>query len=111
MQPRYPVLLGLPVPLGTLTPELAKLNHSSLDKASQVFTLFRTWLREQFAQLGHSEHADTLAMQVLYFSQGVATLASAFKDERLVRQEVQRMYEWLDSLSRKGDRSNVHHLA
>lgn len=98
-------------PVGTLTAELAKLNHASLDEASKVFTLFRTWLREQFIQLGHAEDADTLAMQVLAFSQGVATLASAFKDERFVRQEVQRMCEWLDSLSKQVDQPNVHHPA
>ncbi|MDI5985424.1 TetR/AcrR family transcriptional regulator [Halomonas sp. M4R5S39] len=98
-------------PVGTLTAELAKLNHASLDEASKVFTLFRTWLREQFIQLGHAEDADTLAMQVLAFSQGVAALASAFKDERFVRQEVQRMCAWLDSLSKQGGQPNVHHPA
>lgn len=98
-------------PVGTLTAELAKLNHASLDEANKVFTLFRAWLREQFIQLGHPQDADTLAMQVLAFSQGVATLASAFKDERFVRQEVQRMCEWLDSLSTQGDQSDVHHPA
>jgi AcrR family transcriptional regulator len=36
-------------PVGTLTTELAKLEHPMLDRAGCVMTLFRDWLREQFA--------------------------------------------------------------
>ncbi|GAT69462.1 transcriptional regulator [Planomonospora sphaerica] len=65
-------------PVGTLTTELAKPGHPSLEAAGGLFALSRTWLREQFAQLGYGEQADELAMHVLAFSQGVATLAHAF---------------------------------
>jgi len=50
------LLYGCPV--GTLTAELAKLNHLSLEKANQVFTLFRDWLRTQFIQLGCRNNAN-----------------------------------------------------
>ncbi|GAA3155325.1 TetR/AcrR family transcriptional regulator [Planomonospora alba] len=86
-------------PVGTLTTELAKLGHPALDEASGLFTLFRTWLREQFTQLGHPAQADALAMHVLAFSQGVATLAHAFRDEDFIRREVQRMHDWLSAYS------------
>jgi TetR/AcrR family transcriptional repressor of nem operon len=84
-------------PIGTLTTELAKLSHPSQDEANRLFTLFRTWLRRQFALLGRKTDADALAMHLLARSQGVATLAAAFHDEKFIRQEVRQMNAWLDS--------------
>ncbi|MBL9174825.1 MAG: TetR/AcrR family transcriptional regulator [Verrucomicrobiales bacterium] len=85
-------------PVGTLCTELAKLGHDDLVQASRIFGLFREWLGRQFTDLGLAGHSDALAMQVLAWSQGVATLASAFHDEPFVRAEVRRMEDWLDSL-------------
>lgn len=82
-------------PVGTLCSELVKLEHPSQDNANQIFTLFRVWLRQQFQALGQGEEADALAMHVLAFSQGVATLACAFQDERFIRSEAARLNEWL----------------
>lgn len=86
-------------PVGTLCTELAKLNHASKAEANKVFTLFRVWLRNQFSQLGHTQDADALAMHVLSWSQGVATLGNAFDDCKYVKQEVGKMCDWLDALS------------
>jgi len=86
-------------PVGTLCTELVKLNHASQEEANKVFTLFRTWLRRQFILLGHKKDADALAMHVLAWSQGVATLASTFHDEKFARKEVKQMCEWLDSVT------------
>jgi TetR/AcrR family transcriptional repressor of nem operon len=84
-------------PVGTLCAELAKLDHGSRGEANELLTLFRTWLRNQFASLGCEEDADTLAMHLLARSQGVAALANAFHDETFIRREVQQMYDWLSS--------------
>lgn len=85
-------------PVGTLCNELAKLQHLALPRAGEIFTLFRDWLRREFARLGHAaEKADTLAMELLARSQGVATLASAFRDEAFIRREVAQMHAWLDA--------------
>jgi TetR/AcrR family transcriptional repressor of nem operon len=84
-------------PVGTLCTELAKLNHASQGEANKLFTLFRTWLRRQFVLLGREADADALAMHLLARSQGVATLANAFGDEKFIRQEVEQMCEWLRS--------------
>lgn len=86
-------------PVGTLCTELAKLNHGSRDDANKLFTLFRTWLRRQFAALGRAHDADALAMHLLARSQGVATLANAFHDDKFIRQEVKLMCDWLDSIA------------
>ena len=78
-------------PVGTLCTELAKLNHGSKTLAKKVFTLFRSWLRRQFSLLGHGKEADVLALHVLAWSQGVATMGNAFNDHSYVKQEVARM--------------------
>jgi TetR/AcrR family transcriptional repressor of nem operon len=85
-------------PVGTLCGELGKLAHASQAEAAELFALFRSWLRRQFALLGREADADTLAMHLLARSQGVATLASAFHDDAFIRQEVQQMDDWLRSL-------------
>jgi TetR/AcrR family transcriptional regulator, transcriptional repressor for nem operon len=82
-------------PVGTLRSELAKLGHGAQDEANRLFVLFRDWLREQFTLLGHIDDADTLAMHLLARSQGLATLANAFRDEKFIRREVKAMEEWL----------------
>ena len=84
-------------PVGTLTTELAKLDHPSKPEANRLFTLFRSWLRRQFTLLGRKADADMLAMHLLARSQGIATLAAAFHDEKFIKQEVQQLYTWLDT--------------
>lgn len=84
-------------PVGTLCAELAKMNHASQADANKLFTLFRSWLRRQFTLLGCEVDADALAMHLLARSQGVATLANVFHDEKFIKQEVKQMCEWLDS--------------
>ena len=82
-------------PVGTLCNELAKLQHASRAEANMLFALFRSWLRRQFTLLGRKADADELAMHLLARSQGVATLANAFHDEKFIKQEVNQMCEWL----------------
>lgn len=84
-------------PVGSLCTELSKLDHPSKNNANELLTLFRHWLRRQFEQLAHENDADELAMHLLAFSQGVATLASAFQDEKFIRSEVSRLNQWLAS--------------
>lgn len=86
-------------PVGTLCSEMARLRHSAQQRANRLFTLFRHWLGNQFAELGHGKNADALAMHVLARSQGVATLANTFDDEAFIRQEVQALNQWLDQLA------------
>jgi hypothetical protein len=92
--------------VGTLSTELAKLDHPSLKQANGLFTLFRVWLRKQFALLGRKADADALAMHLLARSQGVAVLANAFRDKSFVQQEVRQLCEWLESCARKPATSN-----
>ena len=82
-------------PVGTLCSELAKLDHAAQGDAAGLFSVFRTWLSRQFAALGRETDADALALHVLMRSQGVATLATAFRDEDFIRREVADMEAWL----------------
>lgn len=94
-------------PVGTLSTELAKLNHGLQSEANKLFTLFQTWLRRQFTLLGRKADADTLAKHLLARSQGIATLANAFHDEKFIKQEVRQMCAWLKSCAEAApDRAN-----
>ena len=95
-------IMAFGCPVGTLTSELAKLNHTSQPPVNSLFTLFRSWLSEQFILLGHEADADKLAMHILARSQGVAMLANAFHDEKFIREEVEQMCSWLRSLTPGG---------
>ena len=93
-------------PVGTLCAELSKLDHAARNDAAKLFTLFREWLAKQFVTLGHRHNAYRHAMHLLAMSQGVASLATAFRDESYIRDEVGRMRNWLDTLS--NDETGVH---
>jgi TetR/AcrR family transcriptional regulator, transcriptional repressor for nem operon len=82
-------------PAGTLCSELAKLDHPSRSRADELLTLVRTWLSRQFTLLGCPD-ADALALHLLARSRGVATLASTFRDDKFIRDEVAQMCEWLE---------------
>lgn len=86
-------------PVGTLSTELTKLDHSAQGEANALFTLFRNWLRTQFEALSRIEEADALALHLLARSQGAATMAQAFGEEQFLYREVDHMCEWLDQIA------------
>lgn len=86
-------------PVGSLTVELGKLDHPERRHAGEVFELFKRWLAHQFGEMGQKAQAQQYAMRVLAFSQGVATLASTYRDKKFVEYEVERMCEWVQSLA------------
>ncbi|MBA2079371.1 MAG: TetR family transcriptional regulator [Rhodanobacter sp. 68-29] len=86
-------------PVGSLSVELAKLDHPLRPDASAIFQVFRDWLAAQFAALGRAKDADVLAMHVLAFSQGVAVMDNAFRDKAFVQREVERMARWLADIA------------
>lgn len=89
-------------PVGSLSTELAKLNHTAQDEAARIFTLFRAWLRRQFERLGREADADAFAMHLLVRSQGVATLSAAYRDPAFVEREVTSMCAWLSAITEPG---------
>jgi TetR/AcrR family transcriptional regulator, transcriptional repressor for nem operon len=91
-------IMAFGCPVGTLCSELAKLDHVAQGRAAEIFGLFREWLAEQFRDIGASDRAETLAMRLLSWSQGVAVMATAFHDENFIRNEVADIEHWLATL-------------
>lgn len=86
-------------PVGTLNTELSKLNHVAKTRAAELLNLFRDWLAIQFAAAGHVATAQSLALHLLSRSQGIAVLATAYRDENFLRTEVSLLEVWLNNLS------------
>ncbi|WP_417821701.1 TetR/AcrR family transcriptional regulator [Terasakiella sp.] len=94
-------------PLGTLSNELAKLEHSHQSRAKQLFILFQDWLSQQFRALDCGEKSEEFALHILGRSQGAATLATVFQDEALIRKEVDMMLHWAAQVVEKTQKEKV----
>lgn len=90
-------IMNFGCPVGTLTTELAKLNHPAQSRAHDIFKIFKDWLTKQLTALGKSK-PEKYAMTLLARSQGIATLANAFKDEAFVLNEVEDLENWLENI-------------
>jgi AcrR family transcriptional regulator len=91
-------IMAFGCPVGTLCSELAKLDHVAQDRAAEIFGLFRYWLTGQFQALGAGDGAEALALHLLVWSQGIAVMATAFRDESFIRSEVAGIEHWLATL-------------
>lgn len=91
-------IMAFGCPVGTLSSELAKLDHVAQGRASEIFCLFRDWLTNQFHAIGAGGRAEALALHLLARSQGVAVMATAFRDEAFIRREVAEIEHWLATL-------------
>ena len=91
-------IMAFGCPVGTLCSELAKLDHVAQDRAAEIFGLFHDWLAGQFQALGASDRAEAIALHLLVWSQGVAVMATAFRDEAIIRREVAGIEHWLATL-------------
>ena len=61
-----------------------------------MFTLFRDLVGHSNSRCSVARPTPTLlAMHLLARSQGVATLRSAFHNERFIEQEVKEIHDWL----------------
>ena len=90
-------------PLGTLSSELAKLNHQAHGDAARLFERFQQWLSRQFRALGCAGQSDWLAKHLLARSQGIATLANVLADDDYIRQEVEQLYIWLAAVKQQAE--------
>lgn len=91
-------IMAFGCPVGTLCTELAKLDHVAQGRAAEIFGLFRDWLTGQFRLLGAGDDAGAPAMHLLSWSQGVAVMATALRDETFIQSEVAGIENWLATL-------------
>jgi len=96
-------IMAFGCPVGTLSTELAKLDHAAQSRAAEIFGLFRDWLAGQFRLAGQEAGAkgvgaEALALHLLARVQGVAVLANAFRDEAFLCSEVAALERWVRAL-------------
>ncbi len=86
-------------PIGTVCSELNKLKNIHYNNATEMITLFRDWLIEQFVLLGHGkEKAKHYAMHMLTCTQGISVIGQAFTDPAYIRREAQSLKDWLEKI-------------
>ena len=81
-------------PLGTLSSELGKDDSVLHEKSKQAFALLCDWLKKQFDAMGLSR-ANELAIDLLAKMQGVAVMASVFKDAEYIKRSHQEIQNWI----------------
>ena len=90
-------------PVGTLTTELQKLDHSAHKHAVEIFELFKSWITEQLNLLGVADAAEQISLHLLARSQGIATVYNAMKDECFLKAEVELLERWVDEQIEKNN--------
>lgn len=90
-------------PVGTLTTELQKLDHSAHKHAVEIFELFKSWITQQLNWLGVGDDAEQISLHLLARSQGIATVYNAMKDERFLKAEVELLEHWVDEQIEKNN--------
>lgn len=85
-------------PIGSLVTELAKDADELHKKSLEVFELMRSWLNQQFSELG-IQNPNERAMDMLSRMQGVTVIGSAFKDREFMRRNMNEIKSWINSLA------------
>lgn len=89
-------------PLGSFANEMAKAQHPMQAGARQLFDLFHVWLTQEFTRMA-ADRPEYLAMRVLQFSQGAATISNTYRNREFIGEEVARMCAWARSQDRRGN--------
>ena len=83
-------------PVGTVCSELIKLKNINYNDATEMISLFRDWLVDQFVALGYEANkADHLAMHTLTCTQGISLMGQAFKDSDYINREADDLKQWI----------------
>jgi len=89
-------LIQLGCPIGGLSTELAKDEPALQEKSQEIFVLLKSWLSQQFEQLG-LKNGNDLAMDLLAKLQGVSVVACAFSDINFVTRSHTEIKEWINT--------------
>lgn len=85
-------------PVGGLCTELNKGGSQLAKKANGLIRAQLDWLTRQFQQMGRSEEASELALQLLAQLQGATVLAHVFRDSNLYTRQIASIKSWLYEL-------------
>lgn len=86
-------------PVGGLCTELNKSDSPLASQANGLMQAQLDWLSKQFRQLGKSEEASELALQLLALLQGAAVLTHVFNDPNLMTRQIANAKSWLDEIA------------
>lgn len=89
-------LLQSGCPVGSLSTELAKDSDALQEKSTEIFTLLRQWISQQFEASGLA-CAEDLSMDLLAKMQGASVMACAFKDMDYIQRSHNEINEWIKS--------------
>ena len=86
-------------PVGSVCSELIKLKNIHQLDATEMISLFRNWMVEQFVLLGYNrEKSDHLAMHLLTCTQGIGLMSQAFGDRDYIKRETDELKLWVNNL-------------
>jgi hypothetical protein len=85
-------------PMGTLNLELGKTQQDLREITKAQFEVFEQWIKKQFLAMGCGKKAADLTMHLMVRTQGIATMAYIHQDVRLIKREVESIFNWLESL-------------
>ena len=84
-------------PVGSLCQELNKERTALADKADALIQSQVKWSTEQFRLMNRPD-APALGQQFIATLQGITLLAQAMHDEDVLRQQIERLKDWLRAL-------------
>lgn len=85
-------------PIGSLNTELGKDRRELQHAARALFDLFQSWLAACFAELGHAQDADRLALHLLGRAQGIAVISHVYQDKSYLERETRQLADWVEHL-------------
>jgi len=84
-------------PVGGLCQELNKDESQLSDKADELLNQALKWTTLQFEQMQRKDAAE-LAQHLLANTHGASLLANTFNEPQIVKQEAEKMKDWIESL-------------
>jgi TetR/AcrR family transcriptional regulator, transcriptional repressor for nem operon len=93
-----PVVAERGCPMGSLSAELLKDGGELALRSRALFADPMAWMEDQFVEMGHSDEAEALALQLQSSLQGASLLAQSFGRADLLEREGRRLLGWLEDL-------------
>ncbi|MCB1868741.1 MAG: TetR/AcrR family transcriptional regulator [Gammaproteobacteria bacterium] len=95
-----PALLRSGCPMGTLAMEFAKGGQELKEQSKMLFDIFQRWLVNQFSDMGYTEEAHDLSLQLLARGQGLIVVSQVYQDPGFLERGTRELDRWIDELAR-----------
>lgn len=86
-------------PIGTLSAELAKQQQVDISRTrlTAVFDLMKNWIEQQLVEMGQTQRASEIAMNLLAKMQGVIMIANVYNDAAFLHKGMDEIQLWLQN--------------